>query len=129
MSKVLIWLVRIFALCVVIQVFFAGAALFTNSEYWTFHKGFFRFFAFLPIIMIVLSFFTKLPASVRLKFFQLLGMIILIVITAALSSKIGILSALHPIIAIMLFVTSMSVVKQIEASPNAQAVTTVSDAR
>jgi hypothetical protein len=121
----LLWLVRIFALCVLIQVFFAGAALFTDMG-WTNHSNFPRFFAFLPVIMIVLSFFTKLPTSVRLRCFQLFGMIILTLLTVVLSSKIGILSALHPVIAVMLFWTTMTIVKEIAASQKAPAVTKVS---
>jgi hypothetical protein len=128
MNNVLLWLVRIFAICVVIQVFFAGAALFADSDYWTFHKVFPRFFALLPIVMIVLSFFTKLPTSVRMKCFQLFGMIILILLTVILSKNIGVLAGLHPVIAIMLFVTSMSIAKQIVASNKEYKVTTVSDA-
>jgi hypothetical protein len=124
---VLIWLARIFALCVVLQVFFAGAALFTNADYWAYHSNFPRFFAFIPIFMIVLSFFAKLPVSIRLKFFQLFGMIILIVLTVVLSSKIGILSALHPVIAVMLFMTSISIVNQIGASQKAHKAITVSN--
>jgi hypothetical protein len=126
---VLIWLARIFAVCVVIQVFFAGAALFMDTDYWKFHLRFPRFFAFLPIIMIVLSFIAKLSSSVRLKCFQLFGMIILMFLTAVLSSKIGILSALHPVIAIMLFGTSLSIVKQIAVPQKAQKVTTISETR
>jgi hypothetical protein len=38
--NILKWLVRIFALCVVVQVFLAGAAVFTNSDYWIFHSNF-----------------------------------------------------------------------------------------
>jgi hypothetical protein len=125
--NVLIWLVRIFALCVVVQVFFAGAAVFTDSDYWTIHSKFPRFFAFLPIIMIVLTFFTKLPVSVRIKCFQLFGMIILMFLTAVLSSKIGILSALHPVIAVILFMRSMSIVNQIGVSQKAQSASTVSN--
>jgi hypothetical protein len=76
--------------------------------------------------MIVLTFFTKLHVAVRIKCLQLLGMIILMFLTAVLSSKIGILSALHPVIAVMLFMTSVSIVNLIGMSQKTQAAATVS---
>jgi hypothetical protein len=124
---ILMWIVRIFALGIVVQVFLAGLAIFVDSANWAAHSSFPRYFAFLPIIMIVLTFFTKLPVSVRIKCFQLIGMIILMFLTAVLSSKIGILSALHPVIAIMLFMTSTSIVNQIGASQKTHKGTTVSN--
>lgn len=120
MNNVLKWLVRIFAICVLVQVFLAGAALFDDPGYWTAHTTFPRFFSFLPIIMIVLSFFAKVPSSVRMRFYLLLGLIVLIFVTVTALKGIGLLAALHPVIALALLLNSVSILKQLDRSHKAE---------
>lgn len=111
---VLKWLARIFALFIVAQVFLAGLATFVNSN-WTAHTNFARLFIVVPILMILLSFIARLPVIYRTKSFQLLVMVIMMFVTAKLSSVIGWLSALHPVIALGMFWITMTLARQTAA--------------
>jgi hypothetical protein len=62
--------------------------------------------------MILLSFFARLPVNYRVKSIQLLVMVILMFVTAVLSSNIGVLSAFHPVIALGMFWIAMNLAKQ-----------------
>jgi hypothetical protein len=112
---VLMWLARVFAVCIVVQLFLAGLAVFVGAGHWASHRNFAHYITFLPIVMILLSFIARLPVSIRLQSIRLFGLIIAEYITAVLSSKIGFLSALHPVIALVLFLSAMSIAKQAAA--------------
>ncbi|MCU6792565.1 DUF6220 domain-containing protein [Paenibacillus sp. WQ 127069] len=110
--KLLAW---IFAVFILIQVFISGLALFWNSDQWASHTGFSRFLIFPPILMFVTSFIARMPVSIRLYSAGLIGMLILIVVSTKLSSEMGYLSALHPVIALMLFWGTMSIARKTDA--------------
>ncbi|MCD9021966.1 DUF6220 domain-containing protein [Cohnella silvisoli] len=114
-SIVFKWLAWIFTVCILIQVFLAGLALFWNSEQWASHTGFSRILMIPPILMLVTSFIARLPVSLRLKSAGLIGMLILMGVSANLSSEMGYLSALHPVIALMLFWGTMSIARKTDA--------------
>ncbi|ULL20021.1 hypothetical protein DVH26_29785 [Paenibacillus sp. H1-7] len=86
-----------------LQVFFAGLALFVDSSNWVTHISFARYFSFLPLIMAVLAWRARLTSKTIWRCIGLFGMIIGMFLTAIFSSRIGGLSALHPVIALMLF--------------------------
>ncbi len=109
------WLAWIFTVCILIQVFLAGLALFWNSDQWASHTGFSRIFLIPPILMLVTSFIARLPVSLRLSSAGLIGMLILMGVSANLSSEMGYLSALHPVIALMLFWGTMSIARKTDA--------------
>jgi hypothetical protein len=113
--KWLKWLARVFAVCILVQVFLIGLALFVDTAYLEGHKSFVHFFSILPLVMIVLSFIARLPVTFRMQSIRLLGLIIAEYPTAILASKIGFLSALHPVIALVLFWYAMSLAKQAAA--------------
>lgn len=96
----LAWL---FTISVALQVFLAGLALFVSPDNWLIHANFARYFSLLPLIMAVLAWTARLPGKMIRRSLGLLGMTIGMFLTAVLSSRIGVLSALHPVIAIMLF--------------------------
>lgn len=96
----LAWL---FTISVALQVFLAGLALFVSPDNWLIHANFARYFSLLPLIMAVLAWTARLPGKMIRRSLGLLGMTIGMFLTAVLSSRIGMLSALHPVIAIMLF--------------------------
>jgi len=102
----------IFAISLLIQIGLAGLALFQDSGYWSGHMGFARYIALLPVLMLIVSFIAKMPGSIRTQIAALLGMIVLIFLSAMLASKIGWLSALHPVIATLLFFRTMAVLRQ-----------------
>jgi hypothetical protein len=109
---ILKWTARIFVLVILAQVFIAGLALFVDSADWVAHTNFARVFIFFPVFIILLTFIARLPFSYRLKGIQQLAMVILMFVTADLSSKIGFLSALHPVIAVGMFWSAMKLAKQ-----------------
>jgi hypothetical protein len=111
-ALILKWLARIFVLIITVQVFFAGLALFVGMD-WTLHKLFARCFIIFPVLMLLVTFIGRLPY--RVKCIQLLVMVILMFATADLSPKIGLLSALHPVIALAMFWTAMTVTRQSNA--------------
>jgi len=105
----------IFVICILIQVFLAGLALFWSSAQWASHTGFARLLIVVSILMLVISFVARLPRSLKLRSAGLFGIIILIAISAKLPSGVGYLSALHPVLALMLFFGAVSLVKRTDA--------------
>lgn len=105
----------IFAICILVQVFLAGLALFWNSAEWTSHKGFAILTIVVSILNLVLSFVARLPLPLRLRSAGLFGIIVLIAVSAKLPSGIGYLSALHPVLALMLFFGTVSLVQKTNA--------------
>ncbi|QGQ99089.1 hypothetical protein EHS13_31530 [Paenibacillus psychroresistens] len=108
---VLKWMAWVFAAGIILQVFLAGLALFVDTDNWAAHASFPRYFAFLPIFMILLSFIMRLPLTYRVQSIRLFIMVAATFATAILSSKIGYLSALHPVIAVALFMSAMSLAR------------------
>ena len=98
-----ITLTWLFTLSIAIQVFIAGLSLFVSPNNWIIHAGFSRYVASLPLIMVLLAWTARLPGKLTWRSLGLLGMTIGMFLTALLSSRIGMLSALHPVIAIILF--------------------------
>jgi hypothetical protein len=105
--KGLAWL---FAACLLLQTLLAGLATFTNASYWPQHARFADYFAVLPLLMLIVSFTARVPKSLRIQSAALLGMIVLMFLTAIFSARIGLLSALHPVIALMLFFRTMALI-------------------
>ncbi|GIO14222.1 hypothetical protein J19TS2_37770 [Cohnella xylanilytica] len=104
----LAWL---FAVAVGIQTFVAGLSLFVDSSQWSLHAGLARFLAFVPLLMIVLAWSARMPAIMVWRSAALLGMVIGMFLTAILSSRIGFLSALHPVIALMLLLGTANILR------------------
>ncbi|KQL55464.1 hypothetical protein AN964_10760 [Heyndrickxia shackletonii] len=105
-------MVRIFAICILIQVFLAGLALFWDSSQWVSHTVFARLLIIVSILILLISFIARLPHSIRLRSAGLIGIIILMAVSAKLPSGIGYISALHPVLALMLFFGTMSLTRK-----------------
>lgn len=105
-------LASIFAAFVVVQVFFAGLATFVDAKNWGLHVQLVRYFSLLPLLLLILSFVGRLPASVRWQSLALLVMIILQFMTANMAAAVPYLSAVHPVIALGLFWTSFTLTKR-----------------
>lgn len=108
------WMAWIYALFIVAQVFFAGLAMFVNSD-WTAHSGFARYFIIFPILMILLSLIARLPVTYLIRSFLLFIMVIMMFVTANLFSVIGILTALHPVISLAMFWVTITLARQAAA--------------
>ncbi|MEC0256777.1 DUF6220 domain-containing protein [Paenibacillus lautus] len=110
--KVVVWF---FAIGIMLQVFLAGLALFWNSGQWSSHVGFSRVLIIFPILILVLSFIARLPLSLRLQSAGLIAVVVLIAVCANLPSGIGYLSALHPVLAIILFGQTMNIARKTQS--------------
>ncbi|MBS4172164.1 DUF6220 domain-containing protein [Bacillus sp. FJAT-49736] len=108
-------MVRIFAICILIQVFLAGLALFWDSSQWVSHTGFAKLLIIVSILIFVISFIARLPHSLRLRSAALIGIIILMAVIAKLPSGIRYISALHPVLALMLFFGTVSLSRKTDA--------------
>ncbi|ANB59439.1 DUF6220 domain-containing protein [Anoxybacteroides amylolyticum] len=94
--------------CIVIQTFLAGIAIFSNSMYWTTHIVFVHLFEILPILMLIFAFTGRLPKTLCWQSVGLVGLIFAQYFTANLK----IVGALHPVIALGLFLASWNVARQ-----------------
>lgn len=103
------------AICIVIQVFLAGLALFWDSAQWASHTGFAKLPMIVSVLMLAISFFARLPLSLRLRSAVLFGIIILIAVSANLPPGVGYLSALHPVLALTLFFGIVSLIQKTNA--------------
>lgn len=100
-----------FMICIVLQVFFAGTATFVNYGDWSMHKDFVVYFLWMPIVMFLLSFSGGLKGWQRWMPIICLVMIVLQFLTVQVVSSAGIVAALHPVIAVLLFWCSVRMVK------------------
>ncbi|WP_179233061.1 DUF6220 domain-containing protein [Paenibacillus rigui] len=108
--KTLAWL---FAICLIAQVFLAGLAVFSDSARWTEHSHFADGFAVLPLIMLIIAMVTKQPAAIRAQCAALVGMIVLMFLSAIYLKQIGWLAAIHPVIAVFLFFRAMALIRTV----------------
>jgi hypothetical protein len=106
---------RILAICILIQVFLAGLALFWNSAQWGSHTGFAKLLVIVSILILVISFFARLPLSLRLRSAGLIGIIILMAVIAKLPSGIGYIAALHPLLAFLLLREALFIARKSDA--------------
>lgn len=97
----------IFTACIVIQVFFAGMAVFENPVYWRRHEIFVHLFEIVPLLMFILAFLGRLPRGMAWGSF---GMLILIFAQYMTAHQWA--SALHPVIALLLFLGAVHVAKR-----------------
>lgn len=110
------WLAWIFAASIIVQIFLAGLALFHNPTHWAGHTIFPRFFLILPVLMLAASFIARLPLSLRLYCIGLIALIILIAVSANLMAGMGYVSALHPVLALLLFWATVSIARKAAGS-------------
>ncbi|MBS4173038.1 DUF6220 domain-containing protein [Bacillus sp. FJAT-49736] len=93
----------LFFISILVQVFFAGIAIFVHIGDWSYHQSFVHLFEFIPVIMFIISLFGGIPKLWKWDSASLFLMIVLQYVTASLIGKVPFVSALHPIIALVLF--------------------------
>jgi hypothetical protein len=108
MYSLYVWLARGLALAVLIQVFLAGLALFQDAGRWAGHVHFGRVIAVLPALMLAASVIARMPVSFRLSGAGLVGAALLMFVTANLPAGAGVLSALHPVLALLMFMGAVA---------------------
>ncbi|WFB57204.1 DUF6220 domain-containing protein [Paenibacillus sp. BR1-192] len=92
----LTWL---FVVCIAVQTFIAGMALFHDGSMWRSHTVFVHFFEIVPLLMLIFGIAGKLPAPYKRRSLALL----LLVISQYLTANLPGAGAWHPVIAIGLF--------------------------
>jgi hypothetical protein len=96
--------------CVILQVFFAGLALFVNNEYLQLHRMFANYFEFVSLLMFLLSFAGRIRGGLRWWTLGLLALTSLQHMTVRAFT--GFLPALHTVDALLLFAISMHLMKR-----------------
>ncbi|MBP2117454.1 DUF6220 domain-containing protein [Cohnella lubricantis] len=113
MSRIIyFYLAVIFALCLAVQVFLAGYAIFVDPVKWDYHTTFVKIFEYVPIFMLIVSFLGRLPASMRWLSFSLFLLIMLMYATASLTSQAPIAGAFHPVAALLIFWLSIAITRK-----------------
>lgn len=102
----------LFSICIAVQVFLAGFALFVDSTQWGTHGNFAMYFAPIPVLLFILSFPARLPNGIKIKSLMLIGLILLIFATAVFSEEIGFAAAALPVISLGLFLNAMLMMRE-----------------
>jgi hypothetical protein len=102
-------LASLLAVSVVVQLFFVGMSLFVNSLYWWPHQVLGHAFVPASILLLVVTLVGRQPRRTRALAAALL---VLVLVQGALAAVRGIAGALHPVNAMLLFGTSMALVRQ-----------------
>lgn len=106
-SKIYALLAIIFVICVAAQVFLAGLAIFVHPDHWLRHTGFVHLFEFIPVLMFILSFIGRMPRWAVGQSAALFGVIFAMYFTANITPVLPWAAALHPVLAIFLFWSSV----------------------
>lgn len=101
----------VFLGCIVAQVILAGMATFTDPGDWELHAAFVRVFAMVPLAMFLLTFAGRISGRKRWISLALFGMIVMQFLTVQVFSSVAAITALHPLIALLLFWGSVTTVK------------------
>jgi hypothetical protein len=96
------------SICIALQTYIAGAAVFGHVERWDDHVTFVHLFEFLPVFMLIAAFVGKLSAALK---WQSAGLLLLIFAQYFTANFPG-AGAVHPLIALVLFWLSIHVVIQ-----------------
>lgn len=85
--------------------------MFVNQGDWEMHKEFVNFFALIPLVMFILSFLGKIQG--RYRWIPLVWLIMIAVqfLAVKLIASAGTIAALHPVIAVLLFWRSVSILQ------------------
>ncbi|HET7627525.1 MAG TPA: DUF6220 domain-containing protein [Bacillales bacterium] len=110
--KIFAGLSALFAGCVLVQIFFAGLAVFGQPTAWLYHTTFIHFFEMIPVLMLICAFIARLPGRLRWMSVVLIALIFVQYLTANLASTAHWIGALHPIIAFMVLGASLNVTQQ-----------------
>lgn len=95
----------LFLICVGVQVFLAGMAIFVSPVWWRWHTRFVHFFELLPILLLALAFVGRLPRGTR---WLTIGVFLLLVLQYAsinVGRDLGLpaVAALHVVNALLIF--------------------------
>ena len=101
--KIFFVLAVVFAVCVAVQVFLAGLAIFVDPARWESHTAFIHIFEIVPVLLLIFSFTGKMPRSLRWLSFLSVLLIVVMYATANMSANLPAAGALHPVAALAIF--------------------------
>ncbi|MET3292445.1 UNVERIFIED_CONTAM: mercuric ion transport protein [Brevibacillus sp. OAP136] len=101
----------IFLSCIVLQVFIAGLATFSTPVNWALHQSFVKIFAFVPLVMFLLTFIGGIKGRDRWISLWLFLLIVFQFLTIQVFASVFVLASLHPVIALLLFWGSVITVR------------------
>ncbi|MFC5465174.1 DUF6220 domain-containing protein [Lederbergia graminis] len=106
-------LLSVFFLTVVTQFFLAGLAIFVDPINWSRHTTLIHLVGFnIPLFLLLFAFIGKLPRWAYWNIFGLLVGVFGMYFTANITASIRWLGALHPVLAILLFIISYQGIKK-----------------
>ncbi|WP_163528749.1 DUF6220 domain-containing protein [Halobacillus ihumii] len=106
-KKIFAVIAGVFSACIVAQIFIAGLAIFDTPLHWGVHRFFVHFFDKLALLLFVMSFICKMPASIRWQSGAMVFLIYLMYFSANVSALVLWGAALHPVFAMTLFTLSV----------------------
>ncbi|GAA3400738.1 DUF6220 domain-containing protein [Paenibacillus hodogayensis] len=108
MFKLLAWA---FLACIVAQVFIAGLATFSDASNWEIHSSFVKRFALAPLLMFLLTFVSGIKGMKRWVSLGLFALVVFQFLSIQVFSSAGVIAALHPVVAMLLFWGSVKTVQ------------------
>ncbi len=93
-------LTGLFTLCLIIQLFIAGLAIFVDSTFWPRHTLFAHIFDKIPLLMLLLSFLGRFPVKIRWYSAALFGLVFVMYFTANIRPILPWVAATHPVVAV-----------------------------
>lgn len=100
-----------FLACIIVQMFIAGLATFSNASNWKIHSSFVKIFALIPFLMFLLTFVSGIKGMKRWMSLGLFTLVVFQFLSIQVFSSIGGIAALHPVVALLLFWGSVITVK------------------
>lgn len=98
---------------VLAQIFFAGLAIFVNPYHWHTHTTYVHLFGFnIPVFLILWAYIGRLPQRSYRYVFGLMFGVFSMYFTANFTDLNRIVGALHPVMAIILFLISYQLLKK-----------------
>ena len=111
------------AAAVLVQIFLAGRAVFVGPDWWQKHRDFVHTFEWLSPLAVVLAYVARAPRAAKWLAWLTVVLLFLEYATAGWQSSLGKLglAALHPMIAALLFWTSVELARRARPprAPNA----------
>ena len=101
-----------FVICLLVQIFMAGMAIFVHPNNWVRHVTFIHFFEILPLLMLVFGWLGKLPKQLLWQSAGLFGLIFLQYFTANIRAVIPLAAAAHPVTALPLIGLAFVVMRE-----------------
>ncbi|WP_442600543.1 DUF6220 domain-containing protein [Paenibacillus sp. KN14-4R] len=103
----------IFLICIVVQVFIAGIATFSDPANWALHRTFAKIFALVPLVMFLLTFVGGIKGNDRWISLGLFLLMVFQFLTIQVFSSVTVLASFHPVIAMLLFWGAVTTVRTI----------------